>query len=57
VATVYLAHDVKHDRTVALKVLKPELAAVGMVANVVTDGSRYNATEVDIDPPVIRRAS
>ena len=26
-ATVYLAHDVKHDREVALKVLKPELAA------------------------------
>jgi serine/threonine-protein kinase len=27
-ATVYLAEDVKHDRRVALKVLKPELAAV-----------------------------
>ncbi len=27
-ATVYLAHDVKHDRQVALKVLRPELAAV-----------------------------
>jgi serine/threonine protein kinase len=27
-ATVFLAHDVKHDRKVALKVLKPELAAV-----------------------------
>src|SRR5688572_15670236 len=27
-ATVYLAHDRKHDRKVALKVLKPELAAV-----------------------------
>ena len=27
-ATVYLAHGVKHDRKVALKVLKPELAAV-----------------------------
>ena len=26
-ATVYLAHDIKHDRQVALKVLKPELAA------------------------------
>ena len=25
-ATVYLAHDVKHDRAVALKVLRPELA-------------------------------
>ena len=27
-ATVYLAEDLKHDRKVALKVLKPELAAV-----------------------------
>ncbi len=27
-ATVYLADDIKHQRTVALKVLKPELAAV-----------------------------
>jgi len=27
-ATVYLAHDVKHDRKIALKVLRPELAAV-----------------------------
>jgi len=26
-ATVYLAHDVKHDRPVALKVMHPELAA------------------------------
>src|SRR5829696_1644380 len=26
-ATVYLAHDVRHDRKVALKVLRPELAA------------------------------
>ncbi|MBW7935079.1 MAG: serine/threonine protein kinase, partial [Gemmatimonadaceae bacterium] len=27
-ATVYLAHDLRHDRRVALKVLKPELSAV-----------------------------
>ena len=27
-ATVYLAHDVRHDRRVAMKVLRPELAAV-----------------------------
>ena len=26
-ATVYLAKDLKHERTVALKVLKPELAS------------------------------
>ena len=27
-ATVYLCDDLKHDRQVALKLLKPELAAV-----------------------------
>ena len=27
-ATVYLAHDLKHDREVALKLLRPELGAV-----------------------------
>src|SRR5438128_10243528 len=27
-ATVYLAYDIRHDRNVALKVLRPELAAV-----------------------------
>ena len=27
-ATVYLAHDVRHGRDVALKVLRPELAAI-----------------------------
>ena len=27
-ATVYLAHDIKHDRKVALKVLRPELASI-----------------------------
>src|SRR5438093_13700783 len=27
-ATVYVAHDLRHDRRVALKVLRPELAAV-----------------------------
>ena len=27
-ATVYLAHDVKHNRNVAVKVLRPELTAI-----------------------------
>ena len=27
-ATVYLAHDIRHNRNVALKVLNPELGAV-----------------------------
>ena len=32
-ATVYLAHDIKHERDVAIKVLKPELgAALGRFA-------------------------
>ena len=31
-ATVYLAHDLKHDRPVALKVLSPDLTAVLGVA-------------------------
>src|SRR4051812_43062207 len=26
-ATVYIAHDVRHDRSVAIKILRPELAA------------------------------
>jgi eukaryotic-like serine/threonine-protein kinase len=36
-ATVYLAHDVKHDRKVALKVLKPELAAAVGVERFLTE--------------------
>jgi eukaryotic-like serine/threonine-protein kinase len=28
IATVYLAHDLRHDRNVALKVLRPELSAI-----------------------------
>lgn len=32
-ATVYLAHDDRHDRKVAIKVLKPELAAVRAIGS------------------------
>ena len=28
VASVYLAHDIKHDRKVAFKVMRPELSAI-----------------------------
>ena len=35
-ATVYLAHDLKHDRKVAIKVLKPELAADRFVVEIKT---------------------
>src|SRR4026208_773293 len=41
-ATVYLAHDVRHDRKVAIKVLKPELAA-GVGAERVGVGIRETA--------------
>jgi serine/threonine protein kinase len=37
-ATVYLAEDPRHDRKVALKVLRPELAALSLVGEVVTFG-------------------
>jgi serine/threonine-protein kinase len=36
-ATVYLAHDVKHDRKVAIKVLRPELTAVLTVERFVVE--------------------
>ena len=48
-ATVYLAQDLKHDRQVAIKVLKPELAAVlgasGTLAGVVLLGAVGRAAE------------
>ena len=55
-ATVYLADDLKHERKVALKVLKPELAAVvgaerflaeiKMTANLQRQGSREGETRI-----------
>ena len=42
-ATVYLADDLKHNRKVALKVLKPELAAV--VGCLALLGRRLGAAE------------
>ncbi len=33
-ATVYLAEDLQHNRNVALKVLKPELAAISVVRDI-----------------------
>jgi serine/threonine-protein kinase len=36
-ATVYLAHDIRHDRKVAVKVLRPELAAVIGTARFLTE--------------------
>jgi len=36
-ASVYLAHDVRHDRKVALKVLRPELSAILGAARFLTE--------------------
>ena len=49
-ATVYLAQDLKHDRPVALKVLRPELAAsLGADLQGGTPGARATSTMSDID--------
>jgi serine/threonine protein kinase len=56
-ATVYLAEDVRHRRMVALKVLKPELAAfVGgerFLAEIETRGSHRSTPPPDL--PLYRR--
>ena len=48
-ATVYLAKDLKHNRNVALKVLKPELAAVvgaeRVLAEITTTADLTHRTE------------
>ena len=59
-ATVYLADDLKHERKVALKVLKPELAAVvgaeRFLAEIKTTAnlrrpSRDQTLSIDVVPP------
>ena len=46
-ATVYLAYDIRHDRKVALKVLRPELAVVAtpgsLIARPLVDGRNPGA--------------
>ncbi len=49
-ATVYLADDLKHQRKVALKVLKPELAAV-------VGAERFLAEITTTDPSNSKRGS
>src|SRR2546428_7501987 len=72
-ATVYLARDLKHDRDVALKVLRPELAAVLRAARFLQEirisarphhppiltllGSGENARVLWYVLPYVRRAS
>jgi serine/threonine-protein kinase len=53
-ATVYLADDLKHDRKVALKVLKPELAAVlGAERFVVEIKTTASLQHPHILPPIL----
>ena len=46
-ATVYLAQDLKHDRKVAVKVLKPELAAL---FGTLYGGADYTLAHTSADP-------
>ncbi len=51
-ATVYLAEDIKHHRNVALKVLKPELAAVvGAERFLAEIETTANLTRLGVAPP------
>ena len=45
-ATVYLAQDLKHDRKVAVKVLRPELAAVVGAERVIQYGFGFSRNSV-----------
>ena len=51
-ATVYLADDIKHERKVALKVLKPDLAAV-----VGADRKRLGRDGDPLEPVSLRTAA
>ena len=59
-ATVYLADDLKHERKVALKVLKPELAAVvgaeRFLAEIRTRCRRSRAKHGSLHPFCFRRS-
>ena len=53
-ATVYLAHDLKHDRKVAIKVLKPELAAVLGAERFVVRDQDDRRVAASAHPPAVR---
>ncbi len=42
-ATVYLAHDLKHERDVAIKVLHPDLGAERFLSEIKITANRYVA--------------
>ena len=56
-ATVYLAHDLKHDRKVALKVLKPELAAVLGAERFVRGDQDHRGAAASAHPAAVRLAA
>ena len=59
-ATVYLAQDLRHDRKVALKLLRPELSAVigaEAVAMSPEELRKYLASEDATWMPVVRKAN
>ncbi len=53
-ATVYLAEDLKHDRKVAIKVLKPELAAVLGAERFVVEIKTTAALQPSAHPAAVR---
>ena len=53
-ATVYLAQDLKHDRKVALKVLKPELAAVLGAERFVRGDQDHRGAAASAHPAAVR---
>ena len=53
-ATVYLAHDLKHDREVAIKVLRPELAAVARARALPARDPARRAAAASAHPAAVR---
>ena len=53
-ATVYVAHDIRHDRRVALKVLRPELAAVIGAERFLAEIHPHRQPAALAHPPAVR---
>ncbi|MBI4500254.1 MAG: hypothetical protein HY700_03745 [Gemmatimonadetes bacterium] len=54
-ATVYLAHDLRHDRRVALKVLRPDLASILGAERFLGEIGRLGGSS-PLRPPPARRS-